>query len=90
MRPMRYTTGTVARRGRPQRWRDTVQTLMGFQVEYQDWLDNLPDNLQVSTLAEKLETICEYDFGDLEALEPPCGFGRDWRGRTQRGRHDAD
>ena len=21
--------------------------------------------------------ICEYDFGDLETLEPPRGFGRD-------------
>ena len=65
------------RRSRPQRWRDAVQTLVDLQAEYQDWLDNLPDSLQASMLAERLEAICEYDFGDLEALEPPRGFGRD-------------
>ena len=65
------------RRSRPQRWRDAVQTLVDLQAEYQDWFDNLPDNLQASPLAERLEAICEYDFGDLEALEPPRGFGRD-------------
>ena len=65
------------RRSRPRRWRDAVQTLMDLQAEYQDWLENLPDNLQASTLAEKLEAICAYDLGDLEALEPPRGFGRD-------------
>ena len=65
------------RRSRPQRWRDAVQTLMDLQTEYQDWLDNLPDNLQVSALAEKLEAICTYDLDELDALEPPRGFGRD-------------
>ena len=50
---------------------------MDLQVEYQDWLENLPDSLQETALAERLEAICEYDFGDLEALEPPRGFGRD-------------
>ena len=65
------------RRSRPQRWRDAVQALLDLQAEYQDWLDNLPDNLQASAVAERLQVICEYDFGDLEALEPPRGFGRD-------------
>ena len=68
---------TAGRRSRPQRWRDAVQTLVDLQAEYQDWLDNLPDSLQGSAVAEKLASICEYDFGDLEALEPPRGFGRD-------------
>ena len=48
-----------------------------MQAEYQDWFDNLPDGLQGSAVAEKLEAICAYDFGDLETLEPPLGFGRD-------------
>ena len=43
----------------------------------QNWLDNLPESLQETTLAERLEEICEYDLSDLEALEPPLGFGRD-------------
>ena len=65
------------RRSRPQRWCDAVQTLVDLQIEYQDWLDNLPGSLQGSAVAEKLEAVCEYDFGDLEALELPLGFGRD-------------
>ena len=65
------------RRSRPQRWHDAVQTLVDLQAAYQDWFDNLPDSLQATALAERLAAICEYDFGDLEALEPPRGFGRD-------------
>ena len=65
------------RRSRPQRWRDAVQALVDLQAEYQDWPDYILDSLQGSTVAEKREAICEYDFGDLEALEPPRGFGRD-------------
>ncbi len=65
------------RRSRPQRWRDAVQTLVDLQAEYQDWMDNLPDSLQATPLAERLEAICEHDFSDLEALEPPLGYGRD-------------
>ena len=45
------------RRSWPQRWRDAVQTLVDLQAEYQDWFDNLPDNLQASPLAERLEAI---------------------------------
>ena len=65
------------RRSRPQRWRDAVQALVDLQAEYQDWLENLPESLQGSAVAEKLEAICEYDFGELEDLELPRGFGRD-------------
>ena len=65
------------RRSRPQRWRHAVETLVDLQGEYQAWLDNLPDSLRASVLAECLRGICEHDFGDLEALEPPRGFGRD-------------
>ena len=65
------------RRSRPQRWRDAVRCLVDLQAEYQDWLDNLPDSLQASAVAKKLAAICEYDFADLEVLEPPRGFGRD-------------
>lgn len=65
------------RRSRPQRWRDAVQTLVDLQAEYQEWLDSMPDGLRESAVAEKLEAICGYDLGDLEALEPPRGFGRD-------------
>ena len=39
------------RRSRPQRWRDAVQMLVDLQVEYQDWLDNLPDSLHASMIS---------------------------------------
>jgi hypothetical protein len=48
----------VDRRSRPERWRDAVETLHELQEEYQTWLDNLPESLQGSTLAEKLEQVC--------------------------------
>lgn len=75
--PRIYYRRLQDRRSRPQRWRDAVQTLVDLQAEYRDWLDNLPDSLQESAVAEKLEAICEYDLADLEDLEPPLGFGRD-------------
>ena len=65
------------RRSRPQRWQDAVRTLLDLQGEYQSWLDNLPDSLQESALAAKLEAICGLDLGALERVEPPLGFGRD-------------
>ena len=49
----------------------------GYQPCDDAWLDNLPDSFQESAIVERLTAICEYDFGDLEALEPPRGFGRD-------------
>ena len=50
---------------------------MDLQAEYQDWLDRLPDTLQQTPLAERLDAISEHDFSELEALEPPLGYGRD-------------
>ena len=54
-----------------------MRTLLDLQDEYQAWLDNLPDNLQESTLVQKLEAICALDLAELESIEPPRGFGRD-------------
>ena len=42
------------RRARPQRGQEAVPTLVDLQAEYQDWLDNLPDSLQASAVAERL------------------------------------
>ena len=65
------------RSSRPQRWQDAVRTLLDLQDEYQAWLDNLPDNLEESALAHKLQAICALDLAELESVEPPRGFGRD-------------
>lgn len=65
------------RRSRLQRWNDAVRTLRTLQAEYQDWLDTLPEALQESAVAAKLEAICELDLTDLEEVALPLGYGRD-------------
>ena len=78
-------------KSRAQRWAEASQVaeaalndLLEVQQEYQDWLDNLPENLQGSALGEKLQTVCDLDVqGALDTLqevgsaELPLGFGRD-------------
>ena len=65
------------RRSKAQRWSDAVQELVDLQAEYQAWLDGLPENLESSAVAERLEAICDLDVDSLQDLEPPRGFGRD-------------
>ncbi|MBA3645313.1 MAG: hypothetical protein H0W63_03975 [Gemmatimonadaceae bacterium] len=69
---------------------DAIQPLAELAAEYQEWRDNLPENLVGSNLCEKLDAITSLDFeegSDLEAIENtlqeaedaelPLGFGRD-------------
>ena len=65
------------RRSRIRRWHDTIAGLADLQVEYAAWLDALPDNQQESVIAEALRAIVELDLSELQAIEPPRGFGRD-------------
>jgi hypothetical protein len=65
------------RRSRPQRWNDAVEELKSLQAEYQEWLDNLPEQLTDSALAEKLSAVIDIDLSELEAADLPKGFGRD-------------
>jgi len=64
-------------RSRIRRWQDAVAALTALQAEYAAWLEALPANLQDSTTAEALQAICDLDLGELQAIEPPRGFGRD-------------
>jgi hypothetical protein len=48
-----------------------------LQSQYFAWLEALPSNLRDSATAEALQAICELDLADLQAIEPPRGFGRD-------------
>jgi hypothetical protein len=48
-----------------------------LQEQYASWLEALPSSLQESATAEVLQAICELDLADLQAIEPPHGFGRD-------------
>jgi hypothetical protein len=65
------------RRSRIQRWNDALAELAASQAEYAAWLEALPDNQQDSATAEALRAICDIDLAELQAIEPPRGFGRD-------------
>ena len=62
---------------RPARWAAAVAALARLQGEYRAWLDNLPPNLESSALADKLRSIVELDLDELQAIDPPHGYGRD-------------
>ena len=68
---------------RPRRWAAAVTTLVELPDQYRDWLDNLPASLESSRLAEKLQAILgssprtELDLEELQAVDPPRGYGRD-------------
>jgi hypothetical protein len=76
-RPVIQTRRPADHRSRAKRWRDTVTELTQLQAEYQAWLDALPETLQDTATAEALREICELDLTELQAIEPPKGFGRD-------------
>jgi len=67
----------VDRRSRIQRWNDSIAALADLQAEYVAWLEALPDNQQDSATADALRTIVDLDLSELQAVEPPRGFGRD-------------
>jgi hypothetical protein len=67
----------VDRRSRIQRWNDTIAAAVDLRAEYAGWLEALPDNQQDSALADALRAIVEFDLSELQAIEPPRGFGRD-------------
>jgi hypothetical protein len=71
-------------RSRAQRWHDAVATLTALQTEYAIWLESLPANLQEGATAQALQASCDLDLSELQATEPPRGFGRD---RTRDGPH---
>ena len=75
--PVIRTRRPTDRRSRVQRWNDTIAAAVELQVEYAGWLDALPENQQDSALAEALRAIVELDLSELQAVEPPRGFGRD-------------
>jgi hypothetical protein len=71
-----YYHRPVDRRSRSERWRDAVEILRELREEYRAWLDNLPESLQGSILAEKLEEVCAIGLDALD-VGLPRGFGRD-------------
>ena len=65
------------RRSRIQRWRDAVAELAAVQAQCVAWLEALPSSLHESATAKALQEICDLDLSELQAVEPPRGFGRD-------------
>ena len=76
-KPASRIRSSADRRSRVQRWRDAVAELATIQAHYAAWLDALPPSLQDGATAEALQAICELDLSELQAVEPPRGFGRD-------------
>ena len=50
---------------------------MELQAQYAVWLEALPDNLQDGATADALRAVCDLDLTELQAVDPPRGFGRD-------------
>jgi hypothetical protein len=64
-------------RSRAQRWHEAVAALLVLQAEYRAWLQVLPESLQEGATAQALQAIDDLDLDELQAIEPPRGFGRD-------------
>ena len=75
--PVIRTRRPTDHRGRTRRWHDAVAQLTELQAQYAVWLEALPDNLQDGATADALRAVCELDLAELQAAEPPRGFGRD-------------
>jgi hypothetical protein len=75
--PVIRTRQPADQRGRARRWHDAVAELTELQAQYAAWLEALPESLRDSATAEALQAICDLDLADLQAIEPPRGFGRD-------------
>jgi hypothetical protein len=76
-RPPVRTRRPADHRSRAKRWHDAVAELIRLQAEYEAWLGAVPETLQETATAEALRVICELDLNELQAVEPPKGFGRD-------------
>jgi len=75
--PVRRVRSATDRRSRIQRWRDAVAELTTLQAQCVAWLEALPPNLHEGATAEALQDVCDLDLSELQAVEPPRGFGRD-------------
>jgi len=75
--PVIRTRCPIDHRSRVQHWYDAVAELATLQAQYAAWLEALPTSLQDTATADALQAICDLDLADLQAIDPPRGFGRD-------------
>lgn len=84
-RPARWADAVARGQAARDELNEAIEELRDLQGEYQDWLDNLPENLQQSALGEKLETVANIDLEAVECdgleeaqdADLPRGFGND-------------
>jgi len=76
-KPAIHVRRPADRQGLARQWSDGVAVLTSAQERYTAWLESLPANLENSATADRLRAICELDLSELQAIEPPRGFGRD-------------
>ena len=51
-----------------------MAALIALQDQYRAWLDNLPDNLEGSRLADKLQAIADLDLEERPAARLRSGL----------------
>lgn len=85
-----YDPSIGAAKSKSGRWREAariaqeaLEELIGVREEYENWKDNLPENLAESETAQQLQEICDLNLEDaLELIEEakqvelPRGFGK--------------
>ena len=74
---VRYVVANLKRRSRPERWRAAVAELRELQESYQGWRENLPESMEATATAQRLDAVIDLDLEELEEIELPRGFGRD-------------
>lgn len=87
-RPARWADATSRARKALEDLESALDDLDSVRQEYEEWRDNLPENLQSSALAEKLNEVADLNITDAlgdvssvldeaEGIDLPRGFGRD-------------
>jgi hypothetical protein len=66
-----------SRRSRQKRWNDALAELRAVQAECAAWLGALPGSLRDSATAGALQAVTDLDLDEIEAVQPPRGYGRD-------------
>src|SRR4051812_41296866 len=48
---------------------DALSELNDIKSEFEDWRDNMPDNLHGSPLYEKLDAVCDLEFSRDDVMD---------------------
>jgi len=59
------------------RWHEAVARLVSLQGDYERWLEATPEATRDGATGEALQAMVDLDLGEIIAIQPPLGFGRD-------------